>query len=109
MIPFISNLFKLPVTRKEVLQRAKKHQDFGLCYAIDTAFVEYHLVSDYLYLNLEMEFPKFTPTNAQKFGGLGTQVKSYWWKPKVWNTGRMDFLNWLIEEYKDDKTNLRKL
>lgn len=33
----------------------------------------------------------------------------YWWHPSDWQGGRMDFLNWLIEEYKDDKTDLRTL
>jgi len=108
MILFISNLLRLPVTRKEVLQRAKKYQNqtFGLCMAIKYACFDYHLKWD-----PDIIIPKFTNENALKFGASESNAGrlEYWWKFGVWNTGRLDFLDWLIEEYKDDKTNLRKL
>jgi len=104
MIPFISNLFNLPVTRKEVLERAKKVQKTGICYSIIDAFEDYGIPKHYY---LSVYFPKFVKRNALNFGA--DRLRIYWWKPDVWDTGRMDFLDWLIEEYKDDKTNLRKL
>ena len=106
MIPFISNLFNLPVTRKEVLKRAKKLKRVGLCSSIAEALRNYGVYSNVPHLFTEY-FPKFREEEALNFGAewkLG-----WWWEPDVWNTGRMDFLDWLIEEYKDDKTDLRKL
>jgi hypothetical protein len=103
MIPFISNLFNLPVTRKEVLKRAKKIKKSGLCYTIRDALHKYNIYSR----NPEIYFPKFERKNALQFGA--DKFYEWWWIPYVWDTGRMDFLDWLIEQYKDDKTNLRKL
>lgn len=104
MIPFISNLFNLPVTRKEVLKRAKKLKRPGLCFSIDEALRDYGINLDYPFMKL---FPKFEREEALNFGA--EKEDAWWWEHDVWDTGRMDFLNWLIEEYKDDKTNLRKI
>lgn len=104
MIPFISNLLNLPVTRKEVLKRAKKHRTFGLCYAITESLHEYKL----LLLSSKEYIPEFKFENALGFGADGI-ADCYWWKSSDWTSGRMDFLNWLIAGYKNDKTNLRNL
>ena len=105
MIPFISNLLNLPVTRKEVLKRAKKIKHGGICFSVIDVLEDYGLLNNYHYLT--EYFPKFTKENALQFGA--DKERNWWWKPDVWDTGRMDFLDWLIEEYKDDKTDLRKL
>lgn len=107
MIPFISKLFNLPVTRKEVLLRAKKLKRGGLCHSIEKALKDYGIYSSLFYTYLTIYFPKFRREVAFKFGAHKTN--SWWWEYGVWDTGRMDFLNWLIKEYEDDKTNLRKL
>lgn len=104
MIPFISNLFRIPVTRKEVLKRAKKIKRSGICYSVISALRDYGVPCNHW---LDEYFPKFTKENALQFGA--DKDDNWWWTPNVWDTGRMDFLNWLIEEYKDDKTDLRKL
>lgn len=110
MIPFISNLLNLPVTRKEVLKRAKKHRNFGLCHAIAESLYEYKLSV----LSPKECIPEFKFENALCFGANGS-VDCYWWKTCDWTgacdwtSGRMDFLNWLIAGYKNDKTNLRKM
>lgn len=104
MIPFISNLFNLPVTRMEILKRAKKHRTFGLCHAIRESLCEYKL----FVLSPKEYIPEFNFKNALGFGADGT-FDWYWWKTCDWAGGRMDFLNWLIAGYKNDKTNLRKL
>ena len=104
MIPFISNLLNLPVTRKEVLERAKKIKNSGLCYSVINALYNYGLHSPH---PLKNYFPKFMRENALQFGA--DKRGDWWWEPEIWNTGRMNFLDWLIEEYKDDKTDLRKL
>jgi len=104
MIPFISNILNLPVTRKEVLKRAKKLKREGLCFSIDRVLIDYGI---YINVDYHSLFPKFRREEALNFGA--EKKGAWWWEQDVWDTGRMDFLNWLIEEYKDDKTNLRKI
>lgn len=104
MIPFISNLFNLPVTRKEILKRSKKHRTFGLCHAISESLHEYKLSV----ISAKECFTEFKFINALLFGADGT-VDGYWWDCHDWSGGRMEFLNWLIARYENDKTNLRKL
>lgn len=106
MIPFISNLFNLPVTRKEVLKRAKKLKGDGLCFSIDEALRDYGIYLSNALLMTKC-FPKFRREEALKFGA--NKSDGWWWEHDVWDTGRMDFLNWLIDQYKDDKTNIRKM
>ena len=103
MIPVISKLFNLPVTRKEVLLRAKELQKAGICDSIYAALDDYSIPRT----SLHVYFPKFIRQNALNF--VGSKNSLWWWEYDVWDTGRMDFLNWLIGQYKDDKTNLRKL
>ena len=101
----MSNSFQVPVTRKEVLERAKKIKKYGICYSITQALVGYDILFDCRFLNIW--FPKFVRDNALQFGA--NTYSKWWWEPDVWDTGRMDFLDWLIEQYKDDKTDLRKI
>ena len=101
MIPFISRLLHLPVTRKEVLLRAKKLKRAGLCFSIDRALIDYGVYTGVV----SQCFPKFRREEALKFGA--DKEDDWWWEPYIWDTGRMDFLDWLIKEYEDDKTNLR--
>lgn len=109
---FIKRIFKLPITRYEVLRCAKKraikHPEIygGICnIIIDILTLDFDLSMEG---TLKDYFPKFTYENAFKFGAIpGEHV--YWWKHKDWKGDRMKFLDWLIQEYKDDKTNLRKL
>ena len=105
MIPFISNLLGFPVTRKEVLKRAKKFKGRSLCFSISHTLNEYDILHSFNHLYAL--FPKFIKRNALPFGA--NRFSEWWWDEFVWETGRMDFLDWLIEEYKDDKTDLRKL
>lgn len=113
MKQFISNLFRLPVTRVEILTYAKrlaeKHPDryLGLCLLIQDSLRFYGITTQCYTTEERYYFPLYTRQNAFCFGA--TKDTAYWWHPCQWNTGRMDFLDWLIEQYKDDKTNLRKL
>lgn len=111
MTPFISNLFHLPVRRVEILKRAKRYKESGLCYAILKAAGDYKVN---VHIPLTISFPLFTYNNAFPFGakipcGYCMAMNQYWWPRGIWDSGREDFLNWLIEQYKNDKTNLRKL
>lgn len=94
------------VTRVDVLRKAKSCKKEGLCLAIRHALVYYDLPSLTL-ADLSEIFPLFTRENAKRFDGDPFHL--YWWPIYEWNTGRMDFLNWLIEQYKNDNTDLRKL
>ena len=92
-----------------MLKRVKKLKLAGLCYSINRALIDYGIYSCVLYNTLLITkcFPKFRREEALKFGA--NKEDDWWWESDVWNTGRMDFLNWLIDQYKDDKTNLRKI
>lgn len=99
----------LPVTRLEVLKHAKElqstHQYPGLCALLDDALLAYNIYTFHSTI-----FPKFSPQYAEHFGALYTKYHGvYWWDRGAWNTGRLEYLDWLIEQYKDDKTNIRKL
>ena len=107
---WIKKTFNLPIYRKDVLQYVKiTHKKYiysvGLCKTIADALFWFNIYVD-LYNNIKDYFPKFGD-NINKFNGDNNFA--YWWTPVTWNTGRLDYLNWLINEYKDDKTNLRKL
>jgi hypothetical protein len=107
---------KKPITRLDVLQKAKKNKHLfsGLCSAImETAgsFIkgcdyeeEGHPYDGFVICNSpdiipNKLIPKFTHENAKQFNAVDMP---FWWKYGDWDTGRMDFLNWLIEQYKDD-------
>lgn len=51
--------------------------------------------------------PKFTYTNAQQFNG-NFYYRSYWFPLGDWKK-RKEFIRWMMNEYKDDKTDLRQL
>lgn len=113
MFNFIKNLFHKfftpgshPVTRLMVLKKAKELKRAGLCYSIQEAMAYYGL-SFVSLIALTSLFPLFIRTNARRFGANCSG--SFWWVPRVWDTGREDFLDWLIEQYRDDKTDLRTL
>lgn len=100
----LSNIFNLPVTRKQVLERAKSYRNAtGLCEAIAESLRDYNIPI----ISLCEIFPKYRYEEAITFGA-DKDKWGYWWPRYEWNAGRMMFLNWLITEYKDDKTNLRK-
>ena len=101
------------ITRLDILQNAKKyHSNYrGLCQAIASS--AYVLLYDeenkgeayYYYPNEGPQkiIPLLTKNNAKPFGAVGL---AYWWREYVWDTGRLDFLNWLIEQYKDDTEDI---
>lgn len=112
MFDIIRNLFRKystsavpPVTRLMVLQKAKELKRAGLCYSIRDALIYYSLIPHAI--DPTISFPLFTNTQALSFGARPHD--GYWWEPNVWNTGREAFLDWLIEQYKDDKTDLRTI
>lgn len=102
------------VTRLQVLEKAKEYMlvpiyEYGICYALTKALVFYEVIPEWAYFPhtfLKNYIPLFTIRRATKFGAKSNIPNGYWWTPGYLGTGRIDFLNWLIEEYKDDDTNL---
>lgn len=98
------------ITRVDVLEKAKSYRVFGLCYAIRKSLIYYGIFITGSYGDfgdLPKIFPKFTREYAMPFGA--NEEKAYWWRFNDWEGGRMDFLNWLIDEYKDDTEDLGKI
>lgn len=106
------------VYRKDILEYALKHHKYpnsdnygGLCKALINALNHYGISTrgvniDY-YLPLFRNHIAGTQFNA-KINYLG-DTGEFWWPKGNWNMGRLDFLKWLLEQYKDDKTNLKEL
>lgn len=112
MFRLLKKFFKLfknsenySVTREIVLIRAGKYRMSGLCWALCVALKDYGMYCEYSHLS--KYFPLFTRDNAFAFGAAEDCM--YWWPANNWSTGREDFLNWLIEQYKDDQTDLRTI
>lgn len=101
----LNKFFRLPVSRKTILNRAAKlykGKTDGLCDALERSLIDYGI-----YISATNAFSEFfTQENAKGFGGINP---GWWWPRKDWTSGRSEFLDWLIEQYKDDKTNLRKV
>lgn len=104
------------VYRKDILEYALKHHKYiygknhgGLCISIIYALQHYGINA--YPMKLKTFIPLFTNNNAILFKATNHNDASmvYWWQEGVWDTGRLDFLKWLLEQYKDDKTNLKKL
>lgn len=108
---WIKKTFNLPVYRKDVLERVKLFHDKyrGLCEGIFKNIMYFNLKTNIRCNDINVEYiPKFK-SNVKNYNINIIFLGGYWWNKNVWTTGRMDYLNWLINEYKDDKTNLRKL
>lgn len=102
------------VYKKDILEYALKHHTHnsinygGLCITIDRALRHYGL--NLCFTPTIIIFPLFNHNNARKFNSNTDEnsILAYWWPKGIWDTGRLDFLKWLLEQYKDDKTNLKK-
>ena len=86
----------------------------GLCFAISKTLYIFGFTGKTKELNAA--FPLFTIENALKFSSYDATPNGYWFETnwsssfEDWKTnGRLDFLNWMIDQYKDDTTNIRKL
>ena len=102
--------FGHPIYRIDILEYARikyANKVGGLCIAIETAVKILCGITVYA---LDI-IPKYTKFNVVKLkycdeGYLKYQNMSrYWWPPYVWaENGRLGFLKWLIEQYRNDKT-----
>lgn len=92
------------VYRKDILEYALKHNhNKGVCHALLSSLERYGLRP-----NIQRYLSLVNFSNAMKFKAE-YRGDGYWWPHGEWNTGRLDFLKWLLEKYKNDKTNLKKL
>lgn len=102
-----------PLTKAMILKKAKCYQSSGLCYAIKRALlyygynIHYTCASDVKDI---LQIPLYDVKEAVKFNAdirHGART-GFWWTIGVWNKGRLDYLNWLINQYKNDKTDLKE-
>lgn len=105
------------VYRKDILEYALKHHKYwsgenhgGLCVTLINAFDHYNIGV----ISINYYLPLFNNGNANilfnaKTNDFRYDCEYYWWPKGEWNTGRLDFLKWLFEQYKDNKTNLKEL
>ena len=103
----LKKTFNRPIYRVDVLRYAKhKSASFkGLCTCLH--FSVRKLVEIDGNFKVSDVFPMFCRPFAILFNA---NVDSpYWWKLGKWDTGRMDFLDYLIKQYDDDKEDLRAL
>lgn len=104
---------KKEVYRIDILKRAKyllkRHEVEGICRAIVCALRDYdiritfHIRTIFKLLNYNIAKNNFNATALDEEG--------YWWKPGRFHifSDRRKYVNWLIEQYKNDKKDLRKL
>lgn len=91
------------VYRKDILEYALHHNhDTGVCNAIWCSLSHYGLVR-----NIEKYLPLENMDNAKKFKAK-YRCDRYWWPLNDW-TDRIKYIKWLLEQYKDDITNLKEL
>ena len=108
---YLKNKFNRPIYRKDIIEVALQDWDgmhkFGLCNALDHAMSKFDM--PYVgHSGTKEFFPLFTLTNAVRFGAQ-PEFRMYWWPEGDWTKGRIEFLEWMKKQYKDDKTDLRKL
>ena len=104
--------FGLPIYRVDVLAYAlnknikSKHPASGLCSALSSAL---NCVKDNM--SVQEVFPLFSTKTAEQFGAYVPidSYSFYWWPADNWEGSRKDYLLWLIDQYKNDKEDIRKL
>lgn len=91
------------VYRKDILEYALKHNhNAGVCNAIWSSLSHYGLGR-----RINWYLPLANLYNAKRFNAEAS-YDGYWWPLGDWKN-RTKYLEWLLEEYKNDKTNLKEL
>lgn len=103
----LKKTFNRPIYRVDVLRYAKhKSESFtGLCTCLN--FSVRKLLDFDRFFKVSDVFPLFDRSFVILFNANVDGM--FWWKPGKWDTGRMDFLDYLIKQYEDDKEDLRVL
>ena len=103
-------IFNRPIYRKDILKYASKHYviDYGMCNTIACALDAYRINTTVQHIFSEY----FNPMIAiNQFGARETALEYdyYWWSnDKLGWYHRKSYFKWLIEQYKDNKEDLRK-
>lgn len=104
-------IFNRPIYRVDILRYVKYIERFsGLCHSLFVAQTRCNVCETTetdIGAFVSRYFPLMLRKNAEPFNVH--PFDSYWWPAGDWTGGRMNFLNWLIDQYKDDKTDLKKL
>lgn len=104
-----------PIYRVDILRAVKYNynglRQYGICTSI-SKICHIYLKKNPSLRRMDCEeanelFPKLLRSNAYDFNLDGDNA--YWWRINDWKGGRMQFLDWLIKEYIDDKENLRNI
>ena len=90
------------VYRKDIIKYALKHHKEGVCATLWNSLWHYDISA-----NMRKYLPLAELDNAKIFGAK-LRPDKYWWPLNDW-TNRTKYLKWLLEQYKDDKTNLKEL
>jgi len=94
------------VYRKDILEYALKYNhNLGVCYALWRSLEHYDIYENIGMIG--MYLPLANLHNAKNFKAESIQ-DGYWWPLGDWSN-RTKYLKWLLEQYKDDKTNLKEL
>lgn len=103
----IKRIFHRPIYRIDILNWSLSHATLysGVCCAIRNGLKMAGLDDTLSWC----AFPKHTIRNALDFR-IETDEDGYWWPRNVWkDSGRMDYMKWLHDQYMDDRTDLRKI
>lgn len=124
---FFKRLFFRPIYRVDVIDWAIKHHKKyeGVCMALydglkhagikkrPIPFPEGNTSWMVLTINDVFEiFPAHNYANAHHlFNARNLRFENYslWWSSRDWDGGRLDYLKWLREQYKDDKTPIKSI
>lgn len=103
---FLKKLFRKPIYRVDILNHAIRHhrRNNGVCSAIDEGL--YAIGINVNYDAILLIFPAHNFMNASQL--FGAEANAYWWPQGDWSGGRMEYLLWLRDQYKDDKEDLRR-
>lgn len=106
-------LFHMPIYRNDILRCALSHyHSSGLCYAIRESLRTAGVVDTVAYRHLRVYFPLFTEKNSRRFNRDDFNARYFtegYWFPKYDWVRRREFVLWLMERYKNDKTDLRTI
>ncbi len=109
---YLKCILHLPIYRIDILNWTEYFyigKFVGLCSAIKMAMRKLQIFNEGFDEEIVYYFPKYTMQNAQMFP-YNYVGRVFWWEPDTWSiSGRLGFFYWLKEQYKDDKTNLRRI
>ena len=106
----LKKLFHLPIYRIDVLKAVRENHSRHLCLCSAIAYALRPLTGLYPCSEfIQYYFPLFGGKEVFDFGAHTNYVGNYWWPVGDWSAGRLDYLDWLIEQYKNDKTDISGL